>query len=144
VGRNQRVDDSPDHGPRISGEEYDRGVVEIYSALPAEPSKRQERAARRRELELTIDHRLGREFPAERRQALWEVAERIEKRRFRLLFWHLLRRIWPGRLPGAAQALAADVVAEYGKVLNPQELERYFGAEEVRHPGLPIDRSRRP
>ena len=128
-----------DHGPRLSGEEYDRRVVELHSGLPPAPSRAQEQAAARRELDLAIDHRLGRDFPRERRDALWEVRRRVQRRRLRLMLRHLLRRLWPAGLARGAQGLAGFVVEEYGTVLSEPELEAFFGREEVRNPGLPID-----
>jgi hypothetical protein len=72
---------------------------------------------RRSELELAIDHRLGVEFPRERRDALWAIHERVQRRRGRLLLWHLVSRIMPGVLERRATRLAGFLTSEYGKVL---------------------------
>jgi hypothetical protein len=131
------------YGPRLGDDEYDRRVVALHTGLPAAPDREQRRRVRRAELELAIDHRLGRDFPRERREALWAVAERIERHRLRLFLGHLLRRLFPAALARAGQRMASFVVAEYATVLRPEELEAYFGADEVRAPGLPVDVGRR-
>jgi hypothetical protein len=53
----------------------------------------------------------------------------------------MLERLIPRVFARRAQALAKDLVREYGRVLTPQELRQYFGEEEVIAPGLPDDRS---
>jgi hypothetical protein len=131
--------DRLDYGERLSDEEYDRAIVALQHGLPSVPSREQRRAVRRRELDLAIDHRLGREFPGARRDALWAIQQRVERRRMGLMLWYLLRRLFAGRLIKKAQGLAGYLVEAYGKELNEAELERFFGKNEVRHPGLPVD-----
>ena len=127
------------YGPRISDEEYDRSIVALYSELPSVPSREQRRVVRRRELDLAIDHRLGCDFPRSRRDALWAVQQKVERRRIRLMFKYLLRRIFAKSLLRDAQGLAGYLVEAYATVLNETELECFFGAEEVRNPRLPVD-----
>ncbi|MEJ2407673.1 MAG: hypothetical protein P8171_26115 [Candidatus Thiodiazotropha sp.] len=132
-------DDEPDYGPRLTDEEYDRAVVALVSELPPVPSRQQQREVRRRELDLAIDHRLGCDFPRARRDALWAVQQKVERRRFRLMFKYLLRRFFAKSLIKDAQGLAGYLVKAYGEVLNEAELECFFGEEEVRHPTLPVE-----
>jgi len=129
------------HGPRLSGEEYDRRVVQLHEGGPPVPSRGEDRDLRRAELDLAIDHRLGRDFPAERRERLWEVAQDVERRRLRLIGKHLLGRVLRRREPGPAKAanrLAGWMVDHYAEVLDERELEAFFelGGEE---PRLPVD-----
>ncbi len=130
-----------DHGPRLSGAEFDRRVAELYLGLPARPNAAEEREARRQELELRIDHRLGVGFPGARRVALWEVSERVGRQPFRMLLAFQLGRVLPRFLAAAARRLGGRVIEEYGRVLSPPELALFFGADEVASPGLPVDRS---
>lgn len=51
-----------------------------------------------------------------------------------------VRRILPRFLAGVARRMSSTVIDEYGEVLTPQEIESFFGKEEVASPGLPIDR----
>ena len=128
-----------DHGPRLTDDEYDKRIIKLHEDLPTELTKEQDRQIRRQELELAIDHRLGRNFPPHRREALWAVQQRVERKRLNLIFKYLLRRIFAKSLARQAQGLAGYLVDEYAKVLNMTELESFFGAEEVRRPTLPID-----
>jgi hypothetical protein len=94
---------------------------------------------RRRELELAIDHRLGRDFPLERREALWAAKERVEKKRLRLGVKFLVKRLFAKNVNKEAQGLAGYMVDEYAKVLNAAELESFFGLKKGERPELPID-----
>ncbi len=128
-----------DHGPRLSDQEYDRRIIGLHSDLPAVPTREQDRRVRRHELELAIEHRLGRDFPLHRREALWAIQQRVERKRLRLIFWHLLKKCFPKSLARRAQGLAGYLVDEYAKELSESELDSFFGAEEVQRPALPID-----
>lgn len=128
-----------DHGLCLSGEEYDKRIVELHAILPPTLSPEMERQVRRKEMEIAIDYRLGCNFPKHRRDQLWEVQERVEKRRGRLMFKYLFRRFFSKVFAHSAQNLAGYVVDEYAKVLSREELEKYFGKDEVRNPALPID-----
>lgn len=133
------MSETPEHGPRISGEEYDRRIVALYSDLPPEPSREQTLRARREELDLTVDHRLGKDFPDSRREALWEVHQRVQRAPLRLILKSALNRILPWDTARDARKLAGHAVEEYGRVLTHGELELFFGEDEVREPGLPVD-----
>jgi hypothetical protein len=127
------------HGARLSDEDYEKSIVQLYRGLPPLPSKEQEREVRRRELDLAIDHRLGRDFPRARRDALWAVQQRVEKKRLRLALRHLLRRWLPSVLVKGAQDLAGYMVDEYARVLDKDELESFFRLKPGQRPMLPVD-----
>ncbi len=131
-----------DYGSRLTDDEYERRIIELRRGLPPMPTKAQDEAIRRRELELGIDHRLGRNFPRERRDALWTVQQRIEEKRLRLGFKHLLRRLFGQLLARDAQRLAGYAVDEYAKVLTGPELERFLGVPEGRQPRVSRRRAR--
>src|SRR5580704_10542882 len=95
----------PDYGPRLTDEEYERQILSLHQTLPPLPSPDQDREARRQELELAIDHRLGRGFPRDRRSALWAVQQHIERKRLRLGIKYLLRRLIAKVLVRDAQSL---------------------------------------
>ena len=128
-----------DHGLCLSGEEYDKRIAALHANLPPTLSPDMERQVRRKEMEIAIDYRLGCTFPKHRRHQLWEVQERVEKRRVRLIFQYLFRRFFSKGFARSAQNLAGYLVDEYAKVLSREELEQYFGKDEVRNPALPID-----
>jgi len=127
------------HGPRLTDEEYERRIIELHRGLPPMPTKDQDREVKRRELDLAIDHRLGRDFPAERRKALWAVQQRVEKKRLRLGVKYLLRKLFATNLARDAQGLAGYMVDEYAKVLTKPELKSFFALQEGERPTLPID-----
>lgn len=128
-----------DHGPRLTPEEYQRKIAELYAKPSPASAENGERAIRRRELDINIDHRLGCRFPKERRDALWAIQEQVEKRRFRMVFKHLFHRLFAKLLARDAQLLANFLVEEYAKVLTPEELQAYFDLNPGEKPVLPID-----
>jgi hypothetical protein len=128
-----------DHGPRLSHEEYVRGVYALQEGLPATPSAAQEKALERAEFDLRVDHRLGTGFPAERREALWSVHERAGRRRFWLMLKYLARRFRPWHPAEEGAGLAQHLVDAYAEVLSRAELVALFGQEEVENPTLPVD-----
>ncbi|HEX5336900.1 MAG TPA: hypothetical protein VFW53_00505 [Gallionella sp.] len=127
------------HGPRLSQREYEKCIVALYSELPNARDRQQKREARRRELDLTIDFRLGKEFPKERRDALWDIQQRVESKRLMLMLYWLLRFISHKWLYQKANRVARYVIDEYAKVLSREELQAYFGTEECENPSLPIE-----
>lgn len=129
----------PEYGPRLTDEEYERQILSLYRNLPPLPSPDQDREARQQELELVIDHRLGRGFPKERRSALWAMQQRIEKKRLRLGIKYLLRRLLARVFVRDAQSLAGYAAEEYAKVLSPGELKCFLDLKEGEKPALPVD-----
>lgn len=131
--------DGFDYGPRLTDEEYERRLVELQRGLPSLPGRDLEAQVRRRQLDLAIDHRLGRDFPSERREALWTVQQDVEQRRLRLAFRYLVKRLFRKPLVAGARALAGYMVDEYAKVLTDPELKSFLGLREGERPELPID-----
>jgi hypothetical protein len=127
------------YGRRLSDDEYEGKVIELHRGLPPMPTKEKDEEVRRAELNLAIDHRLGCDFPPERREALWTIQQRVEKRRLRLAFKYFLRRFLPKKIARDAQGLAGYMVDEYAKVLSEAELQSFFGLRKGERPVLPID-----
>jgi hypothetical protein len=127
------------HGPRLTVEEYERKIIELHSGLPPMPTKDQDRQVRQMELNLAIDHRLGRDFTPERREALWKVQQRLEKKRLWLALKYPFRRFFANSLARDAQGLAGFLVDEYAKVLTQSELNSFFDLQVGQRPALPID-----
>ena len=128
-----------DYGTNLSGEEYDKRVVALHENLPHALSREMEKQLRREELEAMIDYRLGRNFPKEKRDLLWKVQERIEKKRTLLMLKYLFRHFFKKSFVQSAQNLAGYLVDEYATVLSKEELEMFFGKNEAADPALPID-----
>jgi hypothetical protein len=141
VGRTEpfRMQGDLGYGSRLTDDEYEKRIIELHRGLPPMPTKDQDREIRRKELELAIDHRLGRNFPAARREALWAAKERTEKKRLRLGVKFLIKRLFGKHVVKEAQGLAGYMVDEYAKVLDATELESFFGLKKGERPVLPID-----
>jgi hypothetical protein len=117
----------PDYGIRLTDEEYERRIVDLHRGLPPVPTPEQDREIRRRALDLAIDHRLGRDFPRARREALWAASERVDRKRKWLGVRYLLGVLLPPLRRGHADALTRTLTAEYSKVLSPAETKRMLG-----------------
>ncbi len=128
-----------DYGTKLSGEEYDKRIVALHENLPPTLSREMERQLRHDELETMIDYRLGCNFPKEKRDMLWKVQERVEKKRTLLMLKYLFRHLFKKSFVHSAQNVAGYLVDEYAKVLNKEELEIFFGQNEAADPALPID-----
>jgi hypothetical protein len=129
------------HGPRLTGAEFDARVAELYAALPAHATPEEQQRASRLEFDLIVDHRLGTQFPADRREALWVVQQRLRRRPFRMATTWALRALFPRFLARAANSLGVGVIDAYRSVLTEAELEQFFGKAEVDAPGLPFGRN---
>jgi hypothetical protein len=128
----------PDYGIRLTDEEYERRIVDLHRGLPPVPTPERDRETRRRALDLAIDHRLGRDFPRARRDALWATSERVERKRKWLAVQYLLGALFPPMRRWHADALTRALAAEYSKVLSPAETERMLGLELGAKPALPV------
>ncbi len=128
-----------DHGPRLSGEEYDRAITTLQEERSPEPSRAEMLALDRAEFDLAVDYRLGRDFSRERRDALWAVHRKLRRRPLWTMLKYALRGIVTFDRAREGKKLARSVVDAYGDVLTRAELESFLGVEEVSHPALPVD-----
>lgn len=119
-----------DYGERLGLAEYERRLTALYSDAPASPDRMQTLALDRAEFDLVIDHRLGVKFPRERRDALWAIQERIRNRRGLIILRSLIAKVL-ARRPFDYPTAADTVKAEYSKVLDRDELRRFFGVEDA-------------
>jgi len=123
------------NGPRLSDEEYDRLIVELHSNLPAMPGKEEYRQVRLKELNLAIDHRLGIDFPQEKRAKLWHAAERVEAKRIKLAAQFFFRGLFSKSRRNPALINKSDwltrfMIDAYSEVLDEQELKYFFGLDQ--------------
>lgn len=119
------------YGRRLSGEEYDRQIVRLHSSLPSMPSKSEDSRIRRMELNLAIDHRLGVDFPEQKREQMWNIMQRVEKRRLWLGLKYTLQSVFskassPAGITRKTNALSGYMIHEFGNVLTPKELNSFF------------------
>ena len=125
------------HGARISEQEYNARVVAAHTGHPPMPSKEQSRQARRAEMEAHIDHNLGVDFPAHRREQMWGVVQEIEREAWRIPFLCLTDAfkalfIKKDLVPTEAHwsAMAGYAAKKYGKVLDEEEIEAFLHLKE--------------
>jgi hypothetical protein len=123
------------HGRRLSAAEYEKGIVSLYAGQAPMPTKTEEIEIRRAELNLMIDHRLGLDFPADRREKMWEVAQKVEKGRvvtaFKIVASYLMKGMANRKHKDGSAAdadfLARETVKKYRAVLDAEELEQFLG-----------------
>lgn len=114
------------HGPRLSDEEFERRIVDLHRGQAPMPSPAEDERLRRQELDLTIDHRLGLEYPLDRREQLWAVQQRVERKRLRLWLLCVVSSWIRDLRPRASIRLAQLVFREYARVLTPSELDSFL------------------
>ena len=117
------------YGRRLSVDDYQKAIVALQSTLPPMPTREQDRAARRAALDLAIDHRLGVDFPKERRDELFAAQQRVERRRLWIALKHGVARLFRGAGSRAGRGMSAFVVDEYAQVLSKAELDAFFGRD---------------
>ncbi len=128
-----------DFGPCISDEEFQRQIADLYAGMPPVPSRVEDVRLRRRELDLRIDHRLGCEFPAERREALWLAQQQIERQRLQNMGRAFLANLLPAGRRAVAGSMSRFLVKAYRGVLSPPELERFLNLGKGEPVPLPVD-----
>jgi hypothetical protein len=124
---------------RISEQEFERKMMELVRRTPPLPSPEEDERFRRAEFDLLVDHRLGVEFPADRREQLWAVHQRANNRRIGMVFRRLLSALVPGRDAADMRALVDRTAPLYATVLSQGELERFLGVPAGQRPALPVD-----
>lgn len=97
----------PNHGPKITREESDQRSIELAHKYKM-PSKTQELEVKRATMDVMIDHKLGQNFPQDRRDRLWQYQEGFHKTLLtppkpwscvRGIRWEVLAKIWSSVLP---------------------------------------------
>ena len=115
------------YGSRLNSEEYTSSIIALYDQYPAMPTKKQDEMLRKATLDLTIDHRLGIEFPREKRNQLWSIQKDIDKKRFWIGAKYFVKSLLPGDSHTLhEEELIACVLEKYRTVLNKQEIKQYF------------------
>ncbi|WP_265211977.1 hypothetical protein [Herbaspirillum lusitanum] len=117
------------HGPKLTRQQFDRAVVELYERQGHTLGTPHDAELRQRELNLLIDYRLGRDFPADRRIQLWKIQQRIEQRRFRTLAQSVLVKILPRVKINRFNVLLGFARQSYSEVLTSQEIAAFLSDE---------------
>lgn len=109
------------YGPTITQEQLDDRVLALHNNAPPIPTPHQDLQIRHGELNAMIDHKLGIQFPHERRQQLWNVQRGLDRKRL----LHVLQGFVTHPL-SPSNALTKPQVKGYSKVLNDSELQAFF------------------
>lgn len=112
---------APEHGAKLSAEEYERRIVALHADGPAMPDREEELRLRRAEFDLAVDHRLGIAFPAERRERLWAAQQGVDRRRV----WHLFKGLF-ARSGDPSEPIARALIEACANELDTAELRDYF------------------
>jgi hypothetical protein len=91
---------------------------------------------RERELDLTIDFRLGTDFPDERRQALKIFQRQVLRRMEELKSSLATGKMAANDYGQAIQRLVKQMQTELAQLLNKEEMEAFCGQG---FPGIPLD-----
>jgi len=114
----------PNYGPKITREESDQRCIEL--ALKYEtPSKAQELEVKRATMDVMIDHKLGQNFPQDRRDRLWDYQEGFHKTMLLHTAKAFVVRPWD-----PMGSLGKDLVKRFAKELTMDELKQYFDYTE--------------
>ncbi len=124
----------------MNDEEYSRRLVQLHAEAAAaltagETPQDVQRQLRRAEFDLMVDCRLGPNLAAEKREALWQGREAMERERAEIAsLWHrgLLN---PFALVKAIRRSFGFLVKRSSRILSATEMQALLGEA----PELPID-----
>lgn len=117
---NSKIGSLP-YGATITQEELESRVLALHNSAPPIPTPQQDRRIRHGELNAMIDHKLGVDFPLARRKVLWDVQQRLDRKRL----LHVLKGFVTNPL-SPSQALDKPQIRGFAQVLNEKELQAFF------------------
>lgn len=117
---NSKIGSLP-YGPTITQEQLDARVLALHNNAPPVPTPHQELQIRHGELNAMIDHKLGTQFPQERRTALWNVQQSLDRKRL----LHVIKGFVTHPLR-PSEALTKPQVKGFAQVLTDNELQAFF------------------
>lgn len=131
------------YGPRLSSDEYQQAVADLYrraaESQAAAGGGDVEQAIKDAEFNLVIDYRLGRNFPAERRQALLEAKRAAEKQRLRLVGRFIRKSIRDREFASGMQVWLEQLADAFSQILSPEELDAFMELKPGEKPVFPIE-----
>lgn len=125
------------YGPQISHSAYLTAIDELYKEFENKPAKTKvPDVVLRKELELTIDHRLGVFFPRERRNHLWLVQQRIAENylkfgKWKAIMYWVASFVRPQLLVNKMAELNEFAVTELESAFTKEELIAFAGGPEI-------------
>lgn len=108
------------HGPKMGLEEYMSKITSI--PRPDIESPEQTREIRHAEISLLIDHKLGVDFPSDRRQDVFDVIDRYDQKHLLHVAHAVVTKPWD-----PLSKLGSVMAKKLSKVFTSDELEQYLG-----------------
>lgn len=109
------------YGPTITQQQLEDRVLALHNNAPPIPTPQQDRRIRHGELNAMIDHKLGVDFPFDRRERLWDVQQRLDRKRL----LHVLKGFVTNPL-SPSEALDKPQIRGFAQVLDENELQAFF------------------
>lgn len=134
------------YGTRLTERQYEQSVSKLYrqaaESLPSALPQEIEETLKAKEFSLAIDHRLGVNFPIEKREALWSAKQRVEKQRIRLIGRFIKNSILKREFADGMEIVLDQMKKEFSKVLTDEELQAFMELEDGETPVGLIDPER--
>jgi len=123
------------HVKRMNEQEYMERVSGLFEKVRAESAVTENEAIlfdryRDAEFDLTVEYRLGPDFPAERREALRAVHRQVQEQSEELRKKYLSGNLQKQEFVVLMQAATAEMAKAYASVLTPEEMTAFFGHGE--------------
>lgn len=120
------------HGKTLTKHKFQKSMIRLQYELPVNPTKEDMANLQRKELDLTIDYRLGQNYPSDKRDQLWKISKDVERRRGRLVVYWMLYRVFQFFLfkwvfDKKAMSLIDFLYKSFNEVLTDEEMTIYFG-----------------
>lgn len=132
------------YGRCLTTREFEIAVSNLLSEhsaswkTPGMPTGKEEQQWIREERELLMDHRLGLDFPRERRDAMHAAWMEVDAQRVSLFFKQLATSLFKNRKPSYDEVtqdnnvLVDFIVKKFGDVLDKEDVTRLLGDESER------------
>lgn len=122
-------------GKRMSEREYMDRVSRLMEKVRAESAATENKASlfekyRDAEFDLTVEYRLGPDFPVERREALRAADRRVQRQLEERRKEYASGRLSQQELQARMQAMADEMARAYASVLTPEEMTAFFGRDK--------------
>jgi hypothetical protein len=123
----------------MSQQEYLAALAAIDARRAAPSYPGEVTRADEEEFNLTVDYRLGRQFPFEKRKTMFRVHRKLCKMRDEALAALASGTLSPEAYALQLQVLIQDMAREYSRILSPTEIEAFLDVKPGETPVLPIN-----
>lgn len=119
----------------MNEKEYMERISGLYEKIRAESAANEEEAIlferyHDAEFDLTVEYRLGQDFPAERREALRAIHQQVQNQTEELRKKYASGDLREREFLDLMQASTTDMAEKYATVLTQEEMTAFFGHGE--------------